>query len=1131
MAIPILRAKLSPPELRQDHLARPALIQKLDNVLKKKLSVLVASAGYGKSSLLAEWVQTLPGERRVVWYSLEAGDQDPVVFFSYLIAGLRAHWPDFGRGLEAALNRPVPLNPEQMMVSLLSELEKALQEGSLVLILDDYYTLRDPAQIDSMLSQMLHHLPGNMHLVVASRQPVSFSIARLRAQGQTLEISEDELRFTPEAARKLFGAEGLPASVQELIQQAEGWITGLQLIRQVYLQAQPGELDQIMTRAPDWMRGIFDYLAEEVFERLPAALQDFLMQSSILETLAPADCDAIFERSDSGEWLETLVSQGLYTMLLSRNPDTYRYHHLLRDFLRQRSQRNSDAAQVSAWHARAAEHYQAAQRWSDAFHHAILVNEDLAVEVFVKACSTLRMYGQNSTLQIYLDQFSENAYRSHPFLYAWQGLIWEDQSQHIKAQAIIQHAIACAEPLQDSRSLYIGWVGLGWINQRLGDLTKSLEAYEKAIVYAEQRGANEQLSALNGMAITLEFSGKNLQSLKIYQRCLELSVNLSKPLQALVIQNIGTAQIFMGNLGEAKQCLEEAIKLREEINQRAGLASPMNNLGIVLTMMGDLDSAEQNIRSACDNFKEFHNDSWYSYALSNLGELAVARGDFKQAEEYYQQSLSIKEQLDDPRGLQHTWALMSDLRRQQGDIQAAESYAQKTLKTWTGSTGFNEHILAQTALALAWLSEKKGIEAIELLTNIIVQHRELTHNHYQLTRCLWYLAQAQFQLEQDGRPALEEALALAERWEYHFLISRLARELPHLVGMAVAEELQPVFVGKVLSRLGDAAVPELSRLLHSPVPSVRRRAIEQMAELGTDGAWKPLAQTAEHDTEAEIKAQAKAALARLEASTPPTLRVTTLGRFTLRVGEREVNPTEWGNNRKAQSLFKILLSQPRKHVSREKIIDQLWPGTSFETMENANHTLNQAMSALRKVLEPYLPAHYPSRYIFSDNETYCLTLPPGSWTDDRALEEAIRLAKAARRQGKQDEMIRQYQVASELYGGDYLVEESKLDWPLARQDWLREQIVGVLEALARLGLEQNDAQGAAELAERLLGIDALHEAGYLLLMRAQVALGQLKAALNTYQRYLEKCCQVLDISPNAEIREVYEGVLREMRKR
>ena len=238
-------------------------------------------------------------------------------------------------------------------MSLLSELEKALQEGSLVLILDDYYTLRDPAQIDPLLSQMLHHLPGKMHLVVASRQPVSFSIARLRAQGQTLEISEDELRFTPEAARQLFGAEGLPDSVQELIQQAEGWITGLQLIRQVYLQAQPGELDQILTRAPDWMRGIFDYLAEEVFERLPEALQAFLMQSSILDTLVPADCDAIFERSDSGEWLETLVSQGLYTMLLSRNPDTYRYHHLLRDFLRQRSQRYADAAQVSAWHTRA----------------------------------------------------------------------------------------------------------------------------------------------------------------------------------------------------------------------------------------------------------------------------------------------------------------------------------------------------------------------------------------------------------------------------------------------------------------------------------------------------------------------------------------------------------------------------------------------------------------------------------------------------------------------------------------------------------------------------------------------------------------------------------------------------------
>ena len=211
MAIPILRAKLSPPELRQDHLARPALTLKLDDILKKRLTTLVASAGYGKSSLLAEWARALPEERRVVWYSLEAGDQDPVVFFSYLIAGLRAHWPTFGRGLDAILNRPTPLDPEQVVVLLLSELETSLQNQTLIIILEDYYLLSNPTQIDPVISLLLSHLPKTGHLVISSRQMFNFSVAKLRAQDQLLELTEAELHFGPEDARQLFATGDLHA--------------------------------------------------------------------------------------------------------------------------------------------------------------------------------------------------------------------------------------------------------------------------------------------------------------------------------------------------------------------------------------------------------------------------------------------------------------------------------------------------------------------------------------------------------------------------------------------------------------------------------------------------------------------------------------------------------------------------------------------------------------------------------------------------------------------------------------------------------------------------------------------------------------------------------------------------------
>ncbi len=1133
MAIPILRAKISPPELRQDHLPRPALVHKLNGYQHKKLTTLIATAGYGKSSLLAEWARALPESTRCTWYNLDAGDHDPVTFFSYLSTALQVHWPGFGSRLEGMLKSPATLEPQKTVNELLSELESIIKDQSLVLILDDYYLLDDHTQIDPLLSHLLANLPPAIHLVVTSRQPLPFAIARLRSQDQLLEINQDDLRFTPEAARQLFALFAPTAPVQELIQQAEGWITGLQLIRQVYLQAQPGEFEQIITRAPEWLRGIFDYLAEEVFERQPALLQEFLLQSSILDTLVPADCDAIFERSDSAEWLAYLVSHGLYTILLARSPETYRYHHLLADFLRQKLSQEITPAQIQAWHTRAAAHYQAAQRWSDAFHHAIQVSQALAAPVVLQAAPTMRFNGQYSTLQSWLDQFSAEAYPSYPYLYSWQGFIWADHGQYERALGAFQQTISSAEIIQDDRSLYSGWIGLGIVHQRLGDLAGSIQAWEKAVSYAETRGVvAERATALSGLALTHMYSGQNSQALDIFRRGLELAAMLGKPMYSQMMHNIGNTLSYLGEFNQSLHWCEEALKLREEANLKPGIANSSNNIGRLKSLTGDLDSAEQYFKRSIDVFREINNTSGYSYALSNLGEVVEARrGDLAQAEELYRQSIALKEQQHDTLGLQHTWALLSELRRRQGDYHGAEECARQTLQEGENITSLNENLLLQVALTLAWLSGGQVSLAEEALNRLIEQHRSLTNNHYELARCLWYQAQAQFQLGQDGLPALAEALALAERWEYHFLVSKLAQELPQLLAHAVADDLQPAFVTRILSGLGDAAVPVLSGLLSDADPTVRQRAIQRLAELGTHGVWTPLWQAAEQDQDAAVKAQAKAALARLGAATPPPLRVTTLGRFTLRVGERQVTAAAWGSSRKAQSVFKILLAQAGQQVSRGVMIEMLWPGTPHEDLDNVKHTLNQAISALRKVLEPYLPPHYPSRYIFSDNETCCVQLPPGSWVDDKAFEDALRQAKEALRRGDPEGTLRHYQAALELYKGDYLVEESRLDWPLARQDLLKQQSLEPLEALARLHLDQNDPQRAAEFALRLNNTDTYYDTGYLLLMRAQVALGQLKETLRTYKSYLKNCVEEMGFPLDPEIHRLYLWILEQLKKK
>jgi len=1131
MGIPIVRAKISPPELRQDHLFRPALIQGLNAGRTKKLTTVIAGAGYGKSSLLAEWVRSLPEGVRYTWYSLDPADQDPAVFFVYLIAALRELWPGFGQAIESTLSRPVPVNLGQTALLLLGELEVTIKDQAIVIILDDYHRLGNPADINTIILQLLERLPKNIHLAISSRQPVSFPVARLRVDGQIHECTANDLRFGAEEARQLLQQESLPATLMSLIERTEGWIAGLHLIRQAFAQSQPVNLDQIFAGSDDWMRGIFDYLAEEIFEKQPDQLQAFLLQSSILDTLTAVDCDLIFERGDSARWLSYLVSNGLYTVLLGRNPETYRYHHLLADFLSQKLMREVAPAQVSAWHVRAAEHYRARLQWNDAFKHAIQADKALAVETLLQAGPTLRFNAQITTLQNWLDQFSPDECLAHPVLYSWQGFLWEDQGQHEKARGAFQQAIDVALPQQDRRSLYSGWVGLGIVYQRTGELAKSLQAWEQAVEYTAQEGTPaEQVTALNGLALVHLYSGQNPQALDIHRRCLQLSVNLTKPMHALVMQNIGTVLTYMGEFVEALHWYEEALKLREEAKVKPGIANALNNIARVLVLRGDLEAADNNLAKALDIYRQINDSLTHSYALSNLGELALAQGNLEMAEQLYQQSIAIKEQQHDSLGLIHTWALLSELRRLQGDTGGAEFYAKQALDPGIGIAGVNEEILAQTALALAWLDKGEIHAAVDPLSQVIDRHRNLTHNHYQLARCLWYLAHAQFGRDQDGRAPLAEALALGERWDYDFLITRLARELPQLLGKAVAYDLQPAFVTRVIRRLGDEIVPELSKLSRSPDSDVSIRAIKCMADLVTEGVWIPLAQSAEDDPDERVREAARFALNKLQRIPPPPLRVTTLGRFTLQVGDRAIMKAEWGSNRKAQAVFKLLLSQASQPITREKLIDLLWPEAGRDQQDKAIRSLNQAVYQLRKVLEPYLPPRFPSRYVVGDNETYCLELPPGSWIDDQALEEAIKNARKARRLDDSAEMIRQYQTAVDLYQGEYLVEESRQDWPLVRQDRLRLQVIEALEPLGTYYLDHDDPSRAAELAHRLLRAEVEHEPGYWLLMCAQYSLGQLKLALRTYRQYLEKCCKELDVPPSEEIYALYRNIRKELRK-
>ena len=291
--MPILVTKLYIPPSRPNIVLRPRLVDVLNGGLNRKLTLVSAPAGFGKSTLVGEWVN---GSRRLAaWLSLDEGDNDPTRFLVYLTAALQTIRPTIGEGMVAALQSPQPPPVESVVTTLLNDI--AAVPDSFILVLDDYHLIDSPP-IDNALALLMERLPPQMHLVIASRKDPILPLPRLRVRGQLTELRAADLRFTvEETADFLNRAMGLTLSTDEIAaleKRTEGWIAGLQLAAlalqgSISLQGQ-GDTAGFIQSFSGSHRFVLDYLVEEVFQQQPEKVQTFLLHTSILDRLCAPLC-------------------------------------------------------------------------------------------------------------------------------------------------------------------------------------------------------------------------------------------------------------------------------------------------------------------------------------------------------------------------------------------------------------------------------------------------------------------------------------------------------------------------------------------------------------------------------------------------------------------------------------------------------------------------------------------------------------------------------------------------------------------------------------------------------------------------------------------------------------------------
>ncbi len=466
----LLQTKLNVPPLRPKLVSRPQLLEQLNQgvQLGHKLTLISAPAGFGKTTLVAEWVNRKAGDTRkkdetedpstytpypskVAWLSLDEGDNDARRFLTYTVAAFQRHDADIGREAMNVLQSSQPLAAELVLISLINEVVESAQ--NFLLVLDDYHVI-DAEPVNKALTFLLEHLPQQICLVIATREDPQLPLARLRARNQLTEFRAMDLRFSlSEATEFLNRVMGLKLSARDvaaLEKRTEGWIAGLQLAAlalqgtlafsgtsSIMGSKNTANLIQSFTGSH---RFVLDYLIEEVLEQQSEGIQSFLLQTAVLDRLSGSLCDALTGRQDGQATLEMLDRANLFIVSLDSERRWYRYHHLFSDLLRQRLQQ-TNRGQTTSLHHRASKWYEINGFASEAIEHALrAVDFEQAAHLIEDQADTAWQRGDHGQLRGWLGKLPEASICSSPFLCIYQAWYLFAGGQPVAAEQALQAA-------------------------------------------------------------------------------------------------------------------------------------------------------------------------------------------------------------------------------------------------------------------------------------------------------------------------------------------------------------------------------------------------------------------------------------------------------------------------------------------------------------------------------------------------------------------------------------------------------------------------------------------------------------------------------------------------------------------
>ena len=1059
---PVQLSKVQAPPLRDETLARDRLLDWLSVKVHRRVILLTAEAGYGKTTLLADFTRRT--RLRVLWFRLDRGDRDWTGFIAYLVAAVRIHVPDFAPSTRALLRETATSAPplETVLETFLRELA-ALPPDPSAFVFDDFHLVDDSVDIRHVVRELLTRGPERMSLVFASRREPPIRLARLRALGEVAELGTDDLRFdvaeTARLFRETYEMRLEPSLLAELSRRTEGWAASLQLVRAALHDRDPGQVRTFISSLSGAEGHLYEYLAEEVIGELPDDLQQFLMRTSVLETvdLMLGSVAADISADETARLIEEGERHGLFGKGGSRPRHIVRAHPLVRDFLLARLSRAVGLQGLRRIHLDVAEAAVSVD-WRIAARHFIDAGEERsAARAIADAIERVVATGAITSAQELVDELAGGSIEGTAGLVLRSRVAFQ-LSEASEALSLAEAAHR-ADPVSNTALL-----NLASARTLAGDIAGAVEANR----LLEQSGPSE-LSDLG----------------KAYQRVLDASLQgalhdavgdlrrLASDLRrderhhflGVALLNLALVYIGQGEGALALQAASEAVHALAATSSRVELVSARLARAHALALLGQIDEARDEFDIAAAEARpgqalELAHEIAQIEAL--FGDASRAHDRIEEATRFLVEGTDFAEQAMYARALvriahgEFRSALADASRLRFGEPQTAPAFEARRFllkglaAALSGDTNAKDDLQAGADLAASqggWLWAMYG----QLLVSLADLDRDPSPTLISAAQQPAILGMAAelvvTRFSAVGPSALDAVVQAAELrpWRWRAAVRR---------GLRATTLNERLAAARILERIGDA----------SDIPRLR-----------------------DSDKETRGREGGRMGLALARRLAQPVL-VDDLGRVRISRGTATTDGREV--RRKVLALLCLLLTRPRMALTREEVADCLWPDHDPNAALNS---LNQTVYFLRRVFEPDYAEELSPGYVGQDGETI--------WLDPGLVESSSRRCLEIIRLMPGEPTPEGALALAAEYRGRFALDFAYEEWASSYRDGLHAAYLRVMEHAIRLDIGAGHLSRATFLAERAAEADPDSEEIQLSLARLYRQSGAFAAAAEQYGHY------------------------------